>query len=426
MAGPVVLLILAAGASWESAALGALDRDPGVVVLRRCVDVEDLLAASSAGQADVALVALDAPGLDLAAVDHLRRSQVKVLSVVPAGPADEHLHRATRLGIRSTLGDDRLADLPGAVRAAGVTGPGEPLREAPEPAVPPRGGLGRIVAVWGPTGAPGRTTVAMALAAELAARRRRTTLVDVDPYGGAVAQQLGVLDEVSGLLAAARLSGSGLMEARFGSVQRAMGEHLTVVTGLPRADRWIEVRSGAVEHLLSVAATHGEVVVDTGFGLEPDPSGELGSRASRNQATLAALGQADEIVVVGSADPVGLARLVRGLAELHDAVPDPVVRVVVNRMRMSLGWSESDVSSMVEGIVPLAGLHFLPDDRAAVDKALVGGRTLVESGDSPLRRAVAGVVDAISPSTVAAPTSRGARRRGTRVRPRRAGRARRS
>ena len=35
-----------------------------VVVLKRCVDVDDLLATGSAGQADAAVVALDAPGLD--------------------------------------------------------------------------------------------------------------------------------------------------------------------------------------------------------------------------------------------------------------------------------------------------------------------------------------------------------------------------
>ena len=74
----VVVLILASGAAWESAAAdGLLERESGVVVLRRCVDVPDLLAAASAGQADVAVVALEAPGLDLDAVDHLRRFQVR-------------------------------------------------------------------------------------------------------------------------------------------------------------------------------------------------------------------------------------------------------------------------------------------------------------------------------------------------------------
>ena len=78
-----------------------------------------------------------------------------------------------------------------------------------------------MVAVWGPAGAPGRTTVAAGVAAELARRRVRTVLVDADPYGGAVAQQLGVLDEVSGLLSAARVTAGGMLAERFGSVQRA-------------------------------------------------------------------------------------------------------------------------------------------------------------------------------------------------------------
>ena len=405
----VVLLILASGAAWESAALARLEREPGLVVLRRCVDVADLLAAASSGQADVAVVALEAPGLDLDAVDHLRRFQVRPLAVVPDGPGEQHALRAARLGITVVVPDDDLEALPAAIRAAEpedtvVPDPLEPERPAP-------GGAGRVVAVWGPAGAPGRTTVAIALAAELAARGRRTTLVDADPYGGAVAQQLGVLDEVSGLLSAARLAGTGALEARFGSVQRAMGEHLTVVTGLPRADRWVEVRRGVMEHLLEVAAAHGDVVVDTGFSLETDPAADLGARAPRNQLTIAAVSEADEVVVVGSADPVGLSRLARALVEVRDVTSGAPVRVVVNRMRPSLGWSEKDVAGMVEGFTRPAGLHFLPDDRPTVDRALVAGRTLAEVGDSPLGRAVSDVVDALAPATVVAPPGRGRRRR---------------
>jgi hypothetical protein len=69
--------------------------------------------------------------------------------------------------------------------------------------------------------------------------------------------------------------------------------------------------------------------------------------------------------------------------------------VVVNRMRPTLGWSEKDIAAMVSGFARTSGLHFLPDDRAAVDRALVSGRMLVETGESALTRAVAGVVDAL-------------------------------
>jgi MinD-like ATPase involved in chromosome partitioning or flagellar assembly len=436
------VLILAAGAGWETTALGVLERAPGLVVLRRCVDVDDLAAAASAGQAEAAVVALDAPGLDARVIDVLRHHGVRVVGVLPAGPAADPARAAAgRAGIGRVVAEDDLDALPAAVAASDLPAPDLPApgpgaathvraagpagaanaagtantdRIDGRPGVPmpvPAPVTGRLLAVWGPAGAPGRSTVAAAIAAELARRRRPVLLVDADPYGGAIAQQLGILDEVSGLLAAAR---GGL-----GPATRLLGTHLAVLTGLPRPDRWPELRAGVLSELLDQGRSAGEVVVDTGFSLEEpaDPT----ARAGRNQLTLEALEAADEVVVVGSADPVGLSRLARGLVDLQDRVPGVPVRVVVNRMRPSLGWSERDVAGMVAGLVRPVGLHFLPEDRTAVDRALVAGRTLAEAApDSPLGRAVASLVADLLPE--AADPAPGASATATR---RRAGRARR-
>ncbi|MFC4785417.1 AAA family ATPase [Nocardioides sp. MAHUQ-72] len=425
----IVVLVVAAGAAWESRAVQLLNERPGIVVLKRCVDVDDLLAAATAGQAGAAVLGLDAPGLDLTATDHLRRHGVRPVAVVPAGVSPEAARlRATRIGLPALVEEADLATLPDVLAAPDqVHEPVAPPVEEPvpssdpssDPSAEPPGPAGRVIAVWGPAGAPGRTTLATGLAAELGRRRLRTLLVDADPYGGAVAQQLGVLDEVSGLLSAARLAASGQLAERFASVQRGIDAHLSVITGLPRPDRWKEIRVGALEHTLETAREHGLVVVDTGFSLEEEPAPEFGSRPGRNQMTLAALEVADEVVVVGSADPVGLSRLARGLVELRDLTGGAPVRVVVNRMRPSLGWSENDIAGMVTGFARVSGLHFLPDDRATVDRALVAGRTLTEVGDSPLGRAVTAVADALAPGT-AAPTTAG----NGRVRRRTAGRAR--
>lgn len=400
----VVVLLVAQGAGWESPALASLSARPDVVVLKRCVDVDDLLATAAAGQADVAVLGLDAHGLDTPAVDRLHRHGVRVVVVAPGGNLLEAGRvRATRIGVRALVAE---GDLVGLVEA--VTSELPVAEPAAEP--PPHTGTGpsggRIVAVWGPGGAPGRTTVATGLAAELAGRRASTVLVDADPYGGSVAQVLGVLDEVSGLLAAARLAGSGLPE-RFASVQRRIGPCLTVVTGLPRPDRWTEVRPGTVEAVLEEAAAHAHVVVDTGFSVEEDPAADYGSRPGRNQMTLAALSVADEVLVVGTADPVGLSRLARALVEVRDTAGAAPTRVVVNRMRPSLGWSERDVADMVAGFTRSVGLHFLPEDRLTVDRALVTGRTLAETAaDSPLVQAIAELADAVLPATATGPDRR--------------------
>ncbi|WGX95166.1 hypothetical protein [Nocardioides sp. L-11A] len=396
-----VVLLVSSGAAWESRALAALTEHPATVLLRRCVDVADLLAAARTGQADVAVVAVDLPGLDQGAVDDLVQHGVRVIGV--ATDPELTRPRAVRAGIVTILAADRASELAELVARlpADATQPAPPYddRSVPDPveSAPPRvgGPMGRVITVWGAGGAPGRTTVAGGLAGELARRGLSTLLIDADPYGGAVAQQLGILDEVSGLLAAARLAGAGPLDGRFTTTQRRLSDHLRVLTGLPRPDRWVELRPGTLTTIVERARQDGQVVIDTGFSLEPD-LGELTGRPERNGLTREAVEVADELVLVGSADPVGLARLARALSEIHELLTGPRVRVVVNRMRPTLGWREADVVAMLAGFGDHLAVHFLPDDQPAVDRALVAGRLLVETGDGALTRAIADVLDAIA------------------------------
>lgn len=414
----ICVLLLAAGEPWESPALADLEAHPGVVVLKRCVDVDDLLAAVTSGQADVAVVSLDAPGLDAASVAHLRRHAVRPVAVTSARSDDLDVREhAQRLGIAALLGSGELASLPEAVTTVDDVADTRARDEQPPDLSDPTDHPdptheGRVVVVWGPAGAPGRTTVATNLAWEVARRGEAVVLADLDPYGGAVAQQLGVLDEVSGLLSAARLAAAGQLDERFASVCRGLGEHLAVVTGLPRPDRWREVRPAQVDQLIEVARARGHVLVDSGFSLEDDPGTDFGARPGRNALTLAAIERADELLVVGSADPVGLARLARGLVDLRELTTGVPVRVVVNRMRSSIGWSEKEIAGMVEGFSRVAGLHFLPEDRAGLDRALVSGRALADLGDTSLVQSLSALADAVFPASVRpAPPRAGWRRR---------------
>jgi MinD-like ATPase involved in chromosome partitioning or flagellar assembly len=389
----VCVFVLAGGASWEAPVLQALG-EAGVVVAKRCVDVPDLMAAAASGAAGVAVVAGELPHLDADAVTHLLRYDVRTLAVADdPGIAD----RLVRLGV-VVVAPAHPAEVVAAVARAAA----RDVVVDPDPAVPDldtgrHGRRGRILAVWGPAGAPGRTTVAVGLAGELATAGRAVVLVDADPYGGTVAQALGVLDEVSGLLAVARMANLGTLDdAAFARSCRRVGDRLDVLTGLPRADRRIEVRPDVLTTVLATAAGIGDVVVDCGFCLE-----DADAPLARDRITLDALAAADEVLVVGSAEPSGLARLARGLVDLRDVAPGTPLRVVVNRMRSSLGWSEREIVGMVEGYARPVGVHFLPEDRDGVDRALVSGRALAELGESLLRTAIAGLATAACPSGTA-------------------------
>jgi hypothetical protein len=199
-------------------------------------------------------------------------------------------------------------------------------------------------------------------------------------------------------LGAARLANTGQLDsARLATLAREAGPGLRVLTGLPRAERWAEVRPPAFDRLLELTRTLATyTVLDTGFAIEQEPGAGFDAAVPRrNHMTLAALDTADEVILVGSADAVGLARLARSLVELADVVPGCTLRVVVNRVRGSLGWGETQIRGMVEGFVVPRSIHFLPDDRAAADRALAEGKSLVESGNSPLRRALAQVADSL-------------------------------
>jgi MinD-like ATPase involved in chromosome partitioning or flagellar assembly len=402
------VLVAAGGAGWEATALDRLARRGSAATLhKRCVDLTDLVASTSGGLARVALVSAGLPGLDADAVARLEQAGVGVVVVVDVG-GDAARERLRRLGVRHLVPAD-LGGLDGALGDAAArraevdlpdVGPDLGMAQPLPPEV-----TGRTVVVWGPAGAPGRTTLATGIAAELAHRDRAALLLDADPYGGAVAQHLGILDGASGLLAAARAANAGELDpTRLAGLARTVGDELRVLTGLPRPDRWPEVRPRTFDEVLTAARSLTEwLVLDTGFSLEGGTADPFATGPQRNHMTVAAVTGADELVVVGAADPVGLSRLARGLVDVHDLVPDASVTVVVNRTRSSLGWSERDIHAMVEGFVRASGVHFLPDDRTAADRALMAGRSLVETGDSALRRGVSGVVDGLTGEIGAAP-----------------------
>jgi MinD-like ATPase involved in chromosome partitioning or flagellar assembly len=412
----VPVLTAVTGASWEAALVANLERSAaGITVVRRCVDLPDLLAAAAAGTARAVLLSAELRRLDRDALSRLASARVAVVGLVAPGD-DAAEQRLRQLGLQHVL----PADAPASDIATAVTqalgdhaDPGaysSPLAALPDLeqeaaaagrhvaagfGAPIEAGSGLLVAVWGPTGAPGRTTVAVGLATELASSGVHTLLADADVYGGVVAQVLGFLDEAPGLAAAVRLANNGQLDlAGLAKVAPVAGPGLRVLTGISRAARWPELRPAALEQVWSLARSLAAVtVVDCGFALEQDEELTFDTAAPRrNGATLVTLEQADIVMAVGAADPVGMQRFVRGLAELREAVPSAAPRVVLNRVRRNTVGGDPH-AQLTEALARYAGINeveFVPYDRDALDLAVLEGRALAEvAAESPARHALA-------------------------------------
>lgn len=421
----VPVLTAVTGAAWEASLVAGLQRAvTGITVVRRCVDLADLLAAASAGTARGALLSAELRRLDRDALARLAAAQVAVVGLFTPGDDAAQL-RLRHLGVAQALpADASPEDISAAVSAALrdltrsgtsgnhsyadpistdpiATGPisaGPPgarvatdLRDRGEPATP-----GRLVAVWGPTGAPGRTTVAVTVATELARSGVRTVLADADVYGGVIHQVLGFLDEAPGLASACRLANGGQLDLpALAKVAPTAETFLRVLTGISRASRWPELRPSALTQVWAICRELGAVtVVDCGFALEQDEELSYDTAAPRrNGATLCTLEAADTVVAVAAADPVGVQRLLRGLSDLREAIPGVQPRVVLNQVRRGAVGSDpqAQLAEALERYAGVSDITFVPADRDALDAAVLQGRPLVEvAPTSPARLALAG------------------------------------
>lgn len=361
------------------------------------------------------LASCDASGIRLVAMagnDTGRRNaaELGLREVLDAGAGWRDIEALLVAG--SSITEASIAETP----VAGDPHAG-PLDSATDPDV---GTRGQVVAVWGPAGAPGRTTLAISIAAELAAEGFSVVLADADTHSGSVAPALGLLDEAPGFAAACRLAGTDSLTTleleRVG--QRYLSPHgsFWVLTGIGRPSRWPEL---SAERVVTVVATCRSwvdfTVLDTGFSLENDE--EISSdlfAPRRNAATLSALREADRVIAVGSADPVGLSRFLRAHVDLVEVVDAERVTVVMNKIRASaIGLNPSgQVEQTLQRFGGITGPVLIPHDQASMDAAILSGKTLRDvAGKSPARLALSRLVSSrILPQKPDAPTGRTKRR----------------
>ena len=346
-------------------------RRHGHDVVVTAVDADDLESALVPALPEVAIVWADERYLGYGL---LAECDARGVRVVAAVSNDVERRYATGIGLYDLVdaeaGWDAIATLlPGA--------------DAPAPAPHTRG---TVIAVWGPAGSPGRTTLAIAIAAEIAAAGFTVALADVDTHSASVAPALGLMDEAPGFAAACRLAGADSLDRaeleRIGQRHDAGDSSFWVLTGIGQPSRWPELSADRVLATIDECRRWVDyVVLDTASSLESDE--EISSdmfAPRRNAATVTALREADHIVAVASADPVGLARFLRAHGDLADVAVTLEITVVANKVRASaIGLGPA--AQVTQTLSRFGGIDdpvLVPWDQQAMDAAVLSARTLAE------------------------------------------------
>jgi MinD-like ATPase involved in chromosome partitioning or flagellar assembly len=344
---------------------------------------ERLLRALADADAVVLEVTRDSLTADVVALCDRAGTRIVPLCAVAA---DERI--AAAFGLEKPLALDCDA---WAVTDALVGRPVAPVAQPARADRPDR----RVIAVWGPSGAPGRSTIAIELAVELARGGRHVGLVDADTHAPSIALALGLADEGPGFAAACRQADLGGLDAReLTRVSVPLGRSgVQVLTGINRPSRWPELSEKRVAAALAVCREWAEhTVVDVSASLERDEEimADLeGPR--RNAATLAVLRSADLVVAVAGADPIGVSRFLRAHSDLRATIGATPVVVLANKLRPgALGIdARGQVRRTLDRFGGIEDVWFLPQDPRSADAALLSARPIAEiAPKSPFTLAV--------------------------------------
>ena len=352
---PVITAVV--DARWEAGLVSAFEQaEHNITVVRRCVDLADLLATAATGTARAALLSADLRRLDRDALLRLGRPPHRGRRARAAGrrgrrpsaaPARRPVRPAGRRGGERHLRRGRRGGRR-ARRCGGAGRGGRPDGHAAARAAPARR---RRRPSWSP--APAGSSRSGGRPAPPAVRRWRSRWPARSPPPASrrcsstptsTAAWSPSCSACSRRRPASRPppawpTTAASTSPRCPACAARSAPSLRVLTGITRADRWPELRGGALEVVLALARTIAAVVVvDLGFCLEQDEELSYDTTAPRrNGATLTVLEQADTVVAVAAADPVGLQRFVRGYGDLREVLAGVEPVVVVNKVRPARG-----------------------------------------------------------------------------------------
>lgn len=345
-----------------------------VKLVLRCVDRVELLGAIRGGELDALISVGSVPWFDREAAAEASKTAIRLVALTDDKREGERL---SAFGALLLMPDATPADVIEACRTSPLVASNAPLNGQPA------GKRGRLVAVWGAKGAPGRTTIAIEAAVQLGLDQGDVLIVDADTYGGDVLQLMGVTEELPTIIWASRMAAKDELTAGtlFTQLRRIGKRGPVVLPGLPRSDLWPELSEYGWRQLLHVArALFNHTIVDVGFCLEGDPAPYPGPSEGRNRIGRTTIREADHVVAVCRADPIGIKNFLWSFDELRALIDVDRVLIVANRVGPHVEREVGDLLRRHLGKRPVA---YVPDRPGEFERSRLSGTPLGESGTGP-------------------------------------------
>lgn len=361
---PAVVAVALGFTAWEPEFVSVLGHPSlGVSVARRCFDCVDLLAFVATSSVDVVVVSTQLPQIDAAVIAELRARGTAI--VLLTEDIDGQLALAG-------VGADVVLFLSPQHTTASARAVAKVVRELTAvsrsqqalTSEPDHAASGNFLSIWGPPGSTGRSTVAISLADELARVGRSCALVDADPIAPSLDQLLGVVDGTGSLDWALRHAAHGDLTRR--TLLAHMPMTRTGVRLLLSSSSGSSLRPHLWSRVCEELQTSVETTVcDLGV-LDTAPGGGVEALAGEPAATavMDTIRRSRIRIVVGSADPVGLARLLRHLAAVREAqlLTDARCIVVVSRVSLDDDVTGRFIEDHLAPRVVELGAHLLALD----------------------------------------------------------------
>lgn len=246
----------------------------------------------------------------------------------------------------------------------------------------------KVIAVSGPHGSTGKTTVSINLALELAAERHRVLLIDGDLRAGSIANNFLLADLPAGLPGAIRIASQNRFDLE--QLLRLSVEvkklNLVIMPGFTNPPEQ-EVGNDAMVGILEVARQSFDyTVIDLG---------SISTASSPSEVfTESVFGMADSQLFVCLADPIGIFRLLATEQKLLEVSTN--VKLLMNRFRNSvIASARREIAITLQRLSQLEVVSFLPDDPQQIDQAMRTGIPAMSlSRSGAFRQAMTGFVRA--------------------------------